>query len=154
MTEKDLRVSSFEELLAEDGSFVWKTVGRSMRPLIRQGKDLVVISRPEGRLSRFDVAFYNSGEKHLLHRVLQVCDGYYIIAGDNNTFLEKVSDDQVIGVMTALKRGGRDFDLKSGSYRFYERNYCGRFRLKCVILKPLHFFRAALSAVYHKIKRK
>ena len=142
---------SFEELLIENGSFVWRTSGRSMRPLIRQGKDLVVIRKPQGRLKKYDVALYKSKEKYLLHRVLQVCDGYYIIAGDNNTVLEKVADNKIIGVMTELDRGGKKYDLNSFKYRFYVKAWCGNFKYKCLFLKPPRAFRRFLSKVYHKI---
>ena len=142
---------SFEELLDTDGSIVWRTAGVSMRPLIRQGKDVVVIKKPQSRLEKYDVALYKINGKYLLHRVLDVCDGYYIIAGDNNTFLEKVKDEHIIGVMTALKRGGKDYDLNSRKYRFYAKNWCGKFRLKCAFLKPAHAVRRGLSRIYHKV---
>lgn len=126
---------SFEELLDMNGRFIWRTSGRSMMPLIRQGKDAVVISKPEGRLKKYDVALYKIKDKYLLHRVLKVCDGYYIIAGDNNTFLEKIPDEKIIGVMTELNRGGNKCDLNGKKYRFYAKAWCGNFRLKSFIIK-------------------
>ena len=125
-----------------------------MRPLIRQGKDAVVIGKPAGRLKKYDVALYKSGDKYLLHRVLEVRDGYYITAGDNNTFLEKIPDERVIGVMTELNRGGKPYDLNSFKYRFYVKNWCGRFKFKSFLLNVPRKTRRFLSRVYHKIFKK
>lgn len=145
---------SFEELLDTNGSIVWRTKGGSMRPLIRQGKDVVVISKPDGKPRKYDVILYKVKDKYLLHRVLEINDGYYTVAGDNNTFLEKVTDSQIIGVMTQLKRSDKEYDLSSRGYRFYAKNWCGKFRLKCAFLKPPRAVRAWLSRIYHKVIKK
>lgn len=145
---------SFEELLDTQGSIVWRTSGNSMRPLIRQGKDVVVITKPDNRPVKYDVILYKVKDKYLLHRILKVHDGYFTVAGDNNTFLEKVTDDQIIGVMTEFKRGGKEYDLSSRKYSFYTKNWCGKFRLKCVFLKPPRTIRDVLMRIYHKTFKK
>ena len=145
---------SFEELLDTQGSIVWRTSGNSMRPLIRQGKDVVVITKPDNRPVKYDVILYKVKDRYLLHRILKVHDGYFTVAGDNNTFLEKVTDDQIIGVMTEFKRGGKEYDLSSRKYRFYTKNWCGKFRLKCVFLKPPRAIRDVLMRIYHKTFKK
>ena len=151
---KEEKVYSFEELLDLRGSFVWRTSGGSMRPLIKQGRDVVVISKPEGRLKKYDVALYKVRDKYLLHRILEVHDGYYTAAGDNNTFLEKVPDQSVIGVMTELQRKNKPYDLSGKKYRFYEKAWCGRFRFKCAVLKPYRAVLRGLHACKSKIKKK
>ena len=148
------KIYSFEELLDEQGSLVWRTTGRSMRPLIRQGKDVIVITKPQLRPEKYDVILYKVKDKYLLHRVLEVHDGYYTVAGDNNTFLEKVEERQILGVMTEFLRGGKQYDLNSRKYRFYTKNYCGKFKLKCAVLKPYRALRSGLSRAYHKIFKK
>ena len=47
--------------------------GGSMLPLIVQGRDSVYIKKPEGRLKKYDIAFFkrDSGEC-ILHRVIKV----------------------------------------------------------------------------------
>ena len=145
---------SFEELLDTNGSFVWRTSGGSMLPLIRQGKDVVVISKPDGKPRKYDVILYKVKDKYLLHRVLEINDGYYTVAGDNNTFLEKVTDGQIIGVMTQLQRGGKEYDLNSRRYRCYVKTRCGNFKLRCAFLKPARAVRSGLSRIYHKVFKK
>lgn len=76
--------SSFGEILARDGRLIYTNVGDSMLPLIREGRDLLVIEPPEGRLKKYDIAFYrrDSGQ-YVLHRVLEVREHDYVICGDN-----------------------------------------------------------------------
>ena len=47
-----MRKSTFEEEIAHNGFLLYRNVGDSMLPLIRQGKDLLLIARkPQGRLT-------------------------------------------------------------------------------------------------------
>lgn len=112
---------SFEELLARDGRLVYKTRGVSMEPMLRQARDLVIIEPSVERLKRYDVALYKRGKKYVLHRVVGVRDGYYLIRGDNTYCLEKVPDGAVLGVLTGFVRKGKQYRADNRGYRFYVR---------------------------------
>ena len=114
-------MTSFEEILARDGVLVYKTRGTSMRPLLREGQDLVTIRTPEERLKALDIALYKRGEAFVLHRVIRVMDDHYLIRGDNTYTLETVPCEAVIGVLTGFKRGTREFPASAPFYRFYSR---------------------------------
>jgi len=110
-----------------------------MLPLIRQGRDLVVIERPKGRLRRFDVPLYrrDSGQ-YVLHRVLQVREKDYVLCGDNRWRKETgVTDRHVIGVLTAVVRDGKELTVKDRRYRLYVLLWCGLFPLRALLLKGL-----------------
>ena len=47
--------STFEEEIKKSGKIIYTNVGDSMMPFIRQGRDVLVISRAEGRLKRYDI---------------------------------------------------------------------------------------------------
>ena len=70
---------TFEDILARDGKLVYKTRGVSMEPMLRQNRDLVVIRVPSSRLKKYDVALYKRGDNYVLHRVVGVGDGHYLI---------------------------------------------------------------------------
>jgi hypothetical protein len=112
---------TFDELLARDGVLVYKTKGVSMRPMLRQNRDLVMIRVPEGRLKPLDVALYRRGDAYVLHRVIEVREGYYLIRGDNTYALETVPDDAVIGVLTGFQRNGKEIGAEDKTYRAYVR---------------------------------
>ena len=131
--------TAFEALLARDGSLVYKTRGVSMEPMLRQNRDLVVIRVPVSRLRKFDVALYRRGEACVLHRVIEVGDDHYLIRGDNTFTLERVPDDDVIGVLSAFQRKGRQHAVTNRGYRLYARfwNAIYPVRYACVRFRQL-----------------
>jgi signal peptidase I len=73
-------MTRFEDVIERDGKLVYTNVGDSMRPLIRQGKDLIIIEKQQGRLKKYDVPLYkrDSGQ-YVLHRILKVRENDYVI---------------------------------------------------------------------------
>ncbi len=159
--------ASIEEILEKKGSFVWATQGRSMRPLLKTNRDLVEIKKPQdvypdGILKVNDVALYRipmqrfEGQ-YILHRVRKVCDGYYIICGDNNVNMERVPFDWVVGVMCGLTRRGHEVDLNGAVYKAYVKHWGSRYRRRMVlkrigasIKKPLRPIKRRLRQMLKK----
>lgn len=114
-----------------------------MMPLIKQGRDvLVIVRRPKGRLKRLDIPLYRRPSdpegKYVLHRILRVCgDGTYWICGDNRHWVEKgVRDEQIIGVLQAVVRDGKTVDLnKSWKYKLYSHLWCDLFPIRSFIFR-------------------
>lgn len=69
---------NIEEVLLKEGKYVGPTSGVSMLPMLKTGRDSVVIRPPAGRLKRLDVALYKRGGDYVLHRVIEVKDGGYV----------------------------------------------------------------------------
>ena len=123
---------TFETLLATEGRLVYKTHGVSMEPMLRQDRDLVVIKVPEGRLKRYDVAFYKRGESYVLHRVIRVTEDGYRIRGDNTYSIEIVPESNVIGVLTAFNRKGKEYTTDNRAYRRYVRFWCAIYPVRAL----------------------
>lgn len=135
--------SSFEEILEKEGRLVYSNLGDSMMPLIRQGRDLVIIERPEPRLRKYDVPLYrrDSGQ-YVLHRILKVRESDYVICGDNRWSRETgITDRQIIGVLTAVVRNGKVLPVTAFRYRLYVHLWCDLFPLRAVILKGLYLLK-------------
>lgn len=101
--------------------------GISMEPLIHQGRDSVYIKKPEGRLKKYDIAFFKrkNGE-YVLHRVVKVKPDSYIFCGDNQWLLEKgITDSQIIGVVTKLEINGKTVTPDDADYIEYVRKRVG-----------------------------
>lgn len=133
--------STFEEEIQRTGKLVYTNVGDSMLPLIRQGRDLLVISRVEGRLKKYDVPLYkrDSGQ-YVLHRILKVREQDYVICGDNRYHREYgITDRHIIGVLTGIVRDGKEISMKSLPYRLYVHLWCDFFWVRALILKGKHF---------------
>ena len=135
-----MSTASFESILDRDGKLVYKTKGRSMKPMLRENRDLVIIRKPSGRLRRHDVALYRRGQSYVLHRVIRVRDQDYAIRGDNTYSLETgITDVDVLGVLTAFVRDGHEYAVTDFSYRLYVCLWCA--------LYPLRF------TAYHVLRR-
>ena len=126
---------TFEQALDEHGSFVTTAQGVSMMPLIRPGRDLVEITRKgEARCKRYDVVLYRSGDRYVLHRILEVRAEDYVIAGDHQVYKEYgVTDADIIGVLSAVIRKGKRMAVTDRNYLRYVRLWCGLYPVRKVI---------------------
>ena len=134
-------MTRFEDVIERDGRLVYTNVGDSMRPLIRQDRDILIIEKPHRRLKKYDVPLYrrDSGQ-YVLHRVLKVRDNDYVICGDNRYSKEYgITDRHIIGVLTAVVRDGKEIPITDLWYRLYVHLWCDLFPLRAFILKAKQF---------------
>lgn len=113
---------SYEEFLEKNDTLTYTCVGSSMLPLLREGKDLFVVTRKgKERCRRGDVVLYRRPPSHyVLHRIVQVREKDYVILGDNCINREYgITDGDIIGVMTGFVRNGREHQVKESAYRCY-----------------------------------
>ena len=90
-----------------------------MKPMLYPNRDLVCIKVPERPLKKYYVALYKRKESYVLHRVVGVRDGYYLIRGDNTYTLENVRNDAVIGVVESFVRNGKRHSVTEFRYCIY-----------------------------------
>ena len=134
-------MTRFEDVIERDGRLVYTNVGDSMRPLIRQDRDILIIEKYEGRLKKYDVPLYkrDSGQ-YVLHRILKVRPNDYVICGDNRYSKEYgITDRHIIGVLTAVVRDGKEIPINDWRYRIYVHLWCDFFPIRAVILNATHF---------------
>lgn len=138
---------SFEEELEKSGKLVYTTVGVSMRPLIKQDRDIAIISKPRERLKKFDVALYKRPNgQYVLHRVVKVLGNGYVILGDNCISKEyNIKDSQILGVLTSLNRNGKEIDLNSFGYKLYVRARYAHYPVRVIIHKLKRFIKRLLK---------
>lgn len=133
--------STFEEELRLNGKLIYTNCGDSMMPLIKQGRDVLVISAADGRLKKYDVPLYkrDSGQ-YVLHRILKVRQNDYIICGDNRWQREYgITDRHIIGVLTSVLRNGKEISFNSLRYRIYVHLWCDLFPVRAFILRLKNF---------------
>ena len=127
------------------------TSGGSMQPMLRQHRDIVTIKRIDRALKTGDVVLYPGADgRYILHRVVAIKKGKYIMRGDNNYFTEKnVNDNSIVGILKEFYRDGIyvncETDKKYKRYSFYIlHSYHLRYLWKRII-------RPALSKIKHTI---
>lgn len=121
MPQNSLKTAA--QALCEEEEISVLTAGISMRPMLRQHKDIAVIKRTNGRLKKNDVPLYHrkGSDKFILHRILKVTDDGYVIRGDNLFKNEyDIKDENIVGVLKAFYRNGKYIDCqKSAGYKVY-----------------------------------
>lgn len=139
--------STFEEEIEKSGKIIYTNVGDSMMPFIKQGRDVLVISRAEGRLKRYDVPLYkrDSGQ-YVLHRILKVRENDYVICGDNRWSKEYgITDRHIIGVLTGVIRNGKEIPVTDLKYRIYVHLWCDFFPVRAFIIRIRQFLKRRLK---------
>lgn len=108
------------EQLAAGKTVRFSPRGTSMLPMLRQGKDQVVLSPLPERLKKYDLPLYRrQNGQYVLHRVVEAGDTYTCL-GDNQFDPEPgLRPDQMIALVTAFTRDGREIPVTALSYRLY-----------------------------------
>ena len=148
---KTYDISAVEDALKTQDTAAFLIKGASMLPLLRTHKDIVIISKTTHPLAVGDVPLYKKKgvKKLILHRIIDIAsDGTYIIRGDNTYHKEYVSQNDVVGVMTAIYRSGKYIDCTtSKGYKIYV-------QLNKFFYPVRWLWKTKIRAFLSKIKRK
>lgn len=148
---KTYDITAVEQALATQETAAFLTRGASMYPLLRTHKDIVVIKKAEHPLAIGDVPLYKvkGSDKLVLHRIIGIKDDTtYIIRGDNTYVKEYVIHSAVVGVMTAVYRGGKYIDCT------HSKRYKTYVKLNKFFYPLRWLWRTKIRATLGKIKRK
>ena len=148
-TEFDLKeyVPLIEEVIKSGGEFRLFPRGTSMMPLLRQGKDSVILVKCEKAPKKRDVIFYKRPNgQFVLHRILKCSkDGKYLLCGDNQTVLEKgITNEMIIAVVSAIYRDEKRVEKNSVFRKLYEVFWC---------IMPLRKLAFLVRPLLSKLKR-
>ena len=120
-----IHINEYEELirevLASGGEFRLYPHGTSMLPLLRQGRDSVVLRKMERSAKKHDIIFYQRADgSYVLHRVKKASPEGLTLWGDNQHLLEKgVTEEQIIGRVTRIFRDEDEVNCQGLGYRGY-----------------------------------
>lgn len=133
--------SRLEQIIQSMGTVTLHFNGVSMRPMLRDKFDLAVVEKVDKPLKKNDVPVYRmpSG-KIIMHRIIKIKNGEYIIRGDN--LLKKeygITDDMIIGVLKGFYREKKYIDCeKNTGYKLYVFVWAHTFFLRYVWKRFLH----------------
>lgn len=135
------------ERLASGETVKFTTRGNSMRPMLDNGKDQVILSPLPEKLKKYDLPLYRRDNgQFVLHRIVEVGETYTCI-GDNQFEPETgIRPDQMIAVATGFIRKGKHYTMDQARYRIYCRLWHGS--------RPVrHFVRSCWHGVVSRIKK-
>ena len=137
----------FREQLSLGQTVRFSPRGTSMLPMLRQGLDQVVLSPLPETLRRFDLPLYQRDNgQYVLHRIVKVETDGYTCMGDNQFQPEPgVRRDQMIAVVTAFYRDGKQYRVTDLSYRIYCHVWHGSRYLRRIARCGKAFFRRLLK---------
>lgn len=120
----DLFFASAEEFLREGKSVELRVKGFSMRPFLRNGRDVVVLSPVEGvALRKGMVVLFRHRGHHVLHRVRRVNGGSLVIEGDGNyRTIEHATTEDVVAWVSEVRLDGGPRGFAYGSCRWRSRS--------------------------------
>lgn len=131
------------------------TRGSSMEPLLYEGKTVAVVMPLSGPLRRGDVALYRRDSGlFVLHRVVSVRGGGYLLRGDNCFYQEQVRPGQMLGVLAEVVRNGKTLRVTDGRYRCYTAFWLASYPVRAFFhrfpLKKWPYYFAHLPTLLHK----
>ena len=120
LTSMDDMIPLIEERIKYGGDVSFSPTGISMYPMLRNGRDKVVLSPPPERLKKYDLILYRRAcGRYVLHRIVGVGKSYTCI-GDNQYEKEKgVEHAQVIALVTSFTRKGKEYSVSDFGYKLY-----------------------------------
>jgi len=151
--------SAYEDILNKEGVLCTTNVGFSMMPLLREKRDVIVIKPADRAYRKLDVVLFKrpgveGRGAYVLHRILKVLPGdKYWIVGDNCIGGEVVEEENILGILTGIRRGTEDYDLSSFRYRMYLTFWVRPYRVRFLTLRGRTFARRCVGFVGRKIKK-
>lgn len=132
-----------DEVISSGGEFRLYPRGTSMLPLLREGIDSVVLVSL-GDVSENDIVLYKRDDGHfVLHRIVKIKNGEYIMCGDNQFQLEhNITSAHLLAGVKCIYRDSERVELDGKDYIKYVK------RLPCMRRKR------KIRAFLGKIKRK
>ena len=119
--------------------------GNSMYPFLHHGRDTVYLQNLRQPLKKGDMVLYRrkSGQ-YILHRIVSVQSRQLTLLGDNQVNPEPgIAPEQVLAVVSAVRRGGKLLRPGDSLWRFYEKVW-----LRVIPLRPY------LMAIYRRLTGK
>jgi signal peptidase I len=131
------------------GVFASGTLGKSMRPLFREGKDVVIVQKNNKPPKKYDVVLYGRAGKCVLHRVIRKKGDLNLIRGDNTYKMEYIKDSNILGILMEFDRGKKHHTVKEHWYKWYSviwtAIYPIRYLFVCIRLLAARVFRKFFS---------
>jgi len=105
--------------LSENGQAFVRVTGTSMQPLLHHLRDGVAIVPPEKIRWSDIVLFDRQNGRYALHRVIKKGKTGFTMAGDNQWYMETLPYDQIVGVVSDIRRKGRWIPCNNILLRLY-----------------------------------
>ena len=124
------------ERLAAGESVRFSPHGTSMLPMLKDGRDQVILSPLPAKLKKYDLPLYQrQNGQYVLHRIVKVKDGYTCM-GDNQFVPEPgLQYEQMVGIVTGFTHKGKEYSTICLNYKMYCRVWCAARPIRHLLIK-------------------
>ncbi len=145
-----MNCTSIEQQLERDGVLLQYSVGVSMRPMLTERTEQIVIKKLDRQPKTNDVLlFKRASGQYVLHRMVGKKGDIFIIRGDNCFSSERVPADCVLGRLTGFYRQNRFV----GKDRYVDCDRSKAYRAYVVIIRAVYPVRYLLNKAKRGIKK-
>ncbi len=129
-------VQLLEVQLVHSGTAQLNVTGMSMWPMLFNRRDFVTLVPVPERLQKGDLILYRRDNgQYVLHRIVRIVSAdEFICSGDNQWVPETVYARQVFALVTAFRRGGKDYPVTHPGYQRYVRFWVAMFPVRRPVL--------------------
>ncbi len=135
-------VPLIKELTAEGKEVILTARGNSMRPLVKNMRDAVILSAYNGNATVGDVILYErESGAFVLHRIVDICEnGSFVLMGDFQTVREEgIKESQIIAVLFGVIRKDKTILCTSKKYQRYSRFWTKSKIVRNLYMKTINF---------------
>lgn len=121
----------------------FRVTGRSMRPMLSNIKDTVVLTKLTRPVKRGDIAFYKRyNDTYILHRVIKVKGNTFDAIGDHQTEIERnIPIENIICIVKSFTRNGKTHSVSEFQYKIYSFFAMLLIPIRPLMLKISHIIR-------------
>ena len=106
--------------LQNGGKATLVVTGVSMKPMLIEHRDSVLLTPVTEKPKPGDIFLYRrESGTFVLHRLVGIMPEGYLFCGDNQCVREKVTQDQLLAIVSGFTRKGKQYSLKNPLYRLY-----------------------------------
>lgn len=93
------------EAIKDGGQFVFYPSGMSMYPTIKEKEDCVVLVEAKSLQKNDLILYLRDNGKYVLHRIISLKNGHYILCGDNQFVYERgITDSHIIAMAHEIRK--------------------------------------------------
>lgn len=159
ITLRDL-IPTIKEVVSQGQEATFIPHGISMKPMLKGGRDEIILIKPEFPLNKYDLPLYlRANGMVVLHRIVDIkkTDGKYeyIMRGDNTWTLEHgIYEENIVAVVSRFRRNGKWFSVTDRRYlsyvKFWDATFSLRKAIRWCIRLPFRAFRKLKRLLLNK----
>ncbi len=121
-----------DEVISSGGSFRLFHKGKSMMPLLREGKDSVSLVKPTDLRKNDIVVYLRASGQMVMHRIVKIRGNELIMCGDNQAALEHgITKENVLAKAEGFYRDDMYVELTNKQYlKYVKRLPFRRFKIR------------------------